>query len=161
MIIFSIIVLTIVGEFLHLEYISKHPDEAKTSIVTIRMMCISKELFMGYVIIGALISRLSFLISFVIAFIVFLPIIGVLHIYDSKPQLLAENDPSSDEPKKIQTDLEAIDLKKATPLKLDSNRVYPAINDPDTDYKEEPSANRLMGSSIRDSNVKLCNSEVR
>lgn len=162
MIVFLIVILSLVGEFLHQEYLVKHPNSDEQSLTKVRMISIEKELILGYVIIATLITRLSHLTSIVIAFFVFWPVALVLHLHDTRI-MPVEKEGSADQESERERDLEANDSKKATPLKLDSNRILPSSLtkfDPDSEFKEAPSGSNLLSGrdSILDSNAKLHNS---
>ncbi len=123
---FLALILSIISEFLHHEYLVRHPKNDKAVILKLRQICVVKEIMLSYVILAAIATQISYIISVVCAIILLFPVYIMLNLIDAyKSPSKAKEDSDSN--------------RKSSPQKIDSNRIYPTSStklDPLSDFKD-------------------------
>lgn len=122
------ILVFVLGEFLHHDFLVKHAGMDVDIKSQLRQICVAKEVFLGYAVIGCIATRVSYVVSILCTFILCLPVLLVLNLMDGEKQPLEKEDIKVEESD-----------GKCSPSKIDSNRIQPTSStklDPLSDAKD-------------------------
>ena len=125
------VVLLILSEFLHHEYLVKHAGMDGAVKSTLKHTCLAKEVLLVYVVLACVATKVSHVISILVAFVLLLPVLFVLGMIDGEKRPADAADEESAREVKCNN--------QCSPEKIDSNRIQPTSStkfDPMSDAKE-------------------------